>query len=198
MVTAESPSTLRLQYDTPAEWTRTVLADFNRFLRDHAAAEKKAAGMAVSMISHYPDRRELVTAMSELAVEEMSHFREVIKWLHGRGGQLGSDEKDPYIVQFRKSIRRGADLYLLDQLLIGGIIEARGHERFGLIAQALPESGLKNFYRAITQSEGRHFEVFVDLAYLYLPEQQVAERLQDLLAVEADIVATLPIRAALH
>ena len=40
---------------------------FDQFLLDHAAAEKKAAGMALSMLSHYPDRARLVTAMSELA-----------------------------------------------------------------------------------------------------------------------------------
>lgn len=171
---------------------------FDRFLLDHAAAEKKAAGMAVSMISHYPDKTELVSAMSELAVEEMSHFREVIKWIHNRGQRLASDEKDPYVVNFRKAIRRGTDVYLLDQLLIGGIIEARGHERFGLVADALHEGGLKNFYRAITQSEGRHYDVFVNLAYLYLPAPMVAARLDELLDIEANIVAELPIRAALH
>ncbi|HET8706283.1 MAG TPA: tRNA isopentenyl-2-thiomethyl-A-37 hydroxylase MiaE, partial [Pseudomonadales bacterium] len=152
----------------------------------------------VSMISHYPDKPELVSAMSELAVEEMSHFREVIKWIHSRGRQLGNDEKDPYVVQFRKAIRRGTDLYLLDQLLIGGIIEARGHERFGLVAEALPAGGLKNFYRAITQSESRHYDVFVNLAYRYLPEEMVTARLDELLNIEAAIVAALPIRAALH
>ncbi len=46
------------------------MADFDSFLLDHAAAEKKASGMAVSMLSHYPDRVELVAAMADLAVEE--------------------------------------------------------------------------------------------------------------------------------
>ena len=45
--------------------------DFDRFLLDHAAAEKKASGMALSMVSHYPDRTRLVAAMTDLAVEEM-------------------------------------------------------------------------------------------------------------------------------
>lgn len=189
---------LKLRLPTSPAWTEVVLSDFDRFLLDHAAAEKKASGMAISMISHYPDKKQLVTAMSELAVEEISHFREVIKWIHSRGKQLAADEKDPYVVEFRKSIRRGTDLFLLDQLLVGGIIEARGHERFGLVAEALPESGLKNFYRAITQSEARHYDVFVNLAYLYLPKHRVADRLDELLTIEANIVAALPFRAALH
>ncbi|MDP5054736.1 MAG: tRNA-(ms[2]io[6]A)-hydroxylase, partial [Congregibacter sp.] len=48
---------------TPSAWTDVVLADFDGFLQDHAAAEKKASGMAVSMLSHYPDRPQLVEAM---------------------------------------------------------------------------------------------------------------------------------------
>ena len=36
-------------------------------------------------------------------------------------------------------------MYLLDRLLIGSLVEARGCERFGLIAQALPDGPLKHF-----------------------------------------------------
>ena len=60
-----------LKYHTPFEWTEGVLADFDTFLQDHAAAEKKASGMAMSMLSHYPDRRKLVKAMTDLALEEI-------------------------------------------------------------------------------------------------------------------------------
>lgn len=35
-----------LKYKTPFEWTVPVLEDFDAFLQDHAAAEKKASGMA--------------------------------------------------------------------------------------------------------------------------------------------------------
>ncbi|MEP1471547.1 MAG: tRNA isopentenyl-2-thiomethyl-A-37 hydroxylase MiaE, partial [Halieaceae bacterium] len=62
---ADSP----LRYATSAAWTEAVLADFDSFLQDHAAAEKKASGMAMSMVSHYPDRFELVAAMADLAIE---------------------------------------------------------------------------------------------------------------------------------
>ncbi len=65
--------TYPLIYQTSHSWTETVLEDFDSFLQDHAAAEKKASSMAVSMLSHYPDRVELVSAMAELAVEELSH-----------------------------------------------------------------------------------------------------------------------------
>ncbi|MAA49517.1 MAG: tRNA-(ms[2]io[6]A)-hydroxylase, partial [Gammaproteobacteria bacterium] len=41
---------------SPREWITCVLADFDAFLQDHASAEKKASGMALSMVSHYPDK----------------------------------------------------------------------------------------------------------------------------------------------
>lgn len=191
-------SRIQLAYATPHDWTEVVLANFDDFLLDHAAAEKKAAGMAISMLSHYPDRVELVTAMADLAVEEMSHYREVVKWIHARGLITRKDEKDPYVNQFRAALRKGSDEYFLDRLLIGGIIEARGAERFGLVAQALPESPLKAFYLSITRSERRHLDLMVNLADCYFEAGQVASRLQDLLSIEAEIVAGLPFRAALH
>ena len=86
----------------------------------------------------------------------------------------------------------------MDRLLTASIIEARGAERFGLVAQALPESGLKKFYQSIARSEERHFELFLDLAGLYLPAKAVEERWQSLLEFEAEIAANLPLRAALH
>ncbi len=179
-------------------WVDCVLDNFDTFLLDHAAAEKKASGMALSMVSHYPDRPQLVLAMAELAVEEMVHFREVIKLTQARGLTLGADIKDPYVNSIRSLIRQGSELYLLDRLLVGGVIEARGAERFGLIAQALPEGELKTFYRSITRSEARHFELFLDLAGEFFPADTVNTRWQDILAFEGQIIVDLPIRPALH
>lgn len=188
----------KLAFATPAEWVQAVLDNFDRFLLDHAAAEKKAAGMAISMLSHYPDRTELVTAMSELAVEEMTHFREVIKIIHNRGLITAADEKDPYVNELRKHQRKGSDFYFLDRLLLGGIIEARGAERFGLVAEALQDAPLKRFYQSIARSEERHLDLFIDLARLYFNKDDVDTRLAELIAIEAEVASALPIRAALH
>lgn len=183
---------------TDRRWTATVLDDFDGFLQDHAAAEKKASGMAVSMLSHYPDRMELVEAMADLAIEELSHYREVVKWIHQRGGRTGADVKDPYVIQFRKSIRGGTDDYLLDRLLTAGIIEARGAERFAMVAEALEVGPLKKFYQAIARSEERHFELFRELAEIYFAKDVVSQRWDQLLEDEAAIVRNLPLRPALH
>lgn len=201
----------QLRWHTPSVWFNTVSKDFDRFLCDHAAAEKKAAGMAISMASHYPDKTALVKAMAELAVEEMSHYREVVKLIHQRGGITRGDEKDEYVNRFRQHIRRGSEAYFLDRLLLGGIIEARGAERFGLIATGLEntaedqlaERGLNDpklavFYRAITRSEERHLEEFIALAQRYFQRREVNTRLDQLLDAEAEIISSLPFRPALH
>ena len=190
----ESP----LRYATPAAWTEAVMEDFDSFLLDHAAAEKKASGMAISMVSHYPDRVELVAAMADLAVEEMTHYREVIKWIHRRGMLTAADRKDQYVLALRNHIRKGSEVYLLDRLLSASIIEARGAERFALVAAALPAGSLKKFYISIARSEERHYELFLQLASVYLDPGNISARWNELLDIEADIVASLPIRAALH
>lgn len=187
-----------LQYATPPAWTEAVMADFDAFLLDHAAAEKKASGMAISMLSHYPDRIDLVAAMADLAVEELTHYREVVKWIHHRGLVTAPDTRDAYVVSFREAIRQGKEVYLLDRLLTASIIEARGAERFALVAAALSEGALKKFYQSIARSEERHFELFLTLAKRYVDADTVNTRWRELLDIEAAMVATLPIRAALH
>ena len=174
------------------------MGDFDNFLQDHAAAEKKASGMAMSMLSHYPDRTDLVMAMADLAIEELTHYREVVKWIHRRGLQTMADQKDEYVIAFRRSMRQGKEDYFLDRLLIGSIIEARGAERFALVGSALEEPGLKKFYQSIARSEERHFELFLNLAGKYMDTTVIGQRWDELLDIEADIVRALPIRAALH
>ena len=187
-----------LSVRSSSAWLDCVMDNFDVFLLDHAAAEKKASGMALSMVSHYPDRPRLVTAMTDLAVEEMVHFREVVKIIQNRGLTLAADAKDPYVNRIRGLIRQGSEVYLLDRLLTAGVIEARGAERFALVAEALDDGELKNFYRAIARSEARHYELFLKLAGDYFAEGVIEQRWQVLLDQEGEIVADLPVRAALH
>ena len=189
---------IELKFKTPAAWTEGIINAMDAFLPDHAAAEKKASSMAMTMVAHYPDKPELVTAMVDLAVEELSHFRSVVKLMHERGLTLLADEKDAYVNALRRTIRKGTAHYFMDRLLIAGIIEARGAERFGLIAEALPDGELKRFYRSIARSESEHQDLFLHLAENYFDAQEVRTRLHELLEVEAVIVSELPIRTALH
>lgn len=189
---------IELKYKTPAIWAENIVKNMDVFLPDHAAAEKKASSMAMTMVSHYPDKPQLVAAMIDLALEELSHFRAVVKLMETRGLTLLPDEKDPYINQFRRHYRQGDDAYLMDRLLIAGIVEARGAERFGLIAAQLPEGALQGFYDSITRSEVSHQALFLELADSFFEADEVRMRLQVLLDAEALIVSELPLRIALH
>lgn len=189
---------IALHITTDPSWVEVVMCDFDAFLIDHAAAEKKASGMAMSMALHYRDKAELVKEMIDLSIEELQHFRECVRLMHERGLFIQPDEKDPYVNGLRVLMRQGQREGLLDRLLVGGIIEARGHERFRLVEQALPEGDIKKFYDAISRSEDRHQTLFVDLAHQYFSVEAVRERLDQLLIIEADLVRSLPVRAALH
>ncbi len=183
---------------TPREWVETVLDNFEEFLNDHASAEKKASGMAMSMALHYPDKPELVAAMIDLAIEELMHFREIVKVMAARGLQLQKDQKDPYVNALNKLARKGSNDYFLDRLLLGSVIEARGAERFGLIAEALPPGEMKDLYLSITRSEEQHQDRFLVFAKRFFADDVVDKRLAQILTSEAEIMRSLPIRAALH
>jgi len=187
-----------LKFKTPAGWAEAIANAIDDFLPDHAAAEKKASAMALTMVAHYPDKSELVSAMIDLALEELSHFRAVVKLMHDRGLTLRPDEKDSYVNALRMQMRDGKELYLMDRLLIAGIVEARGAERFGLIADALPEGEMKRFYQSITRSEEKHKDLFLQLAQNYFESAEVKMRLDELLTAEAMIISKLPTRIALH
>lgn len=189
---------VRLKVPTSPGWIETVLSDFDSFLLDHAACERKASATAMSFVAHYPDRKELVAAMIELAQEELQHFGDVYRRVAQRGLRLSPDTKDPYVGQLLKELRDGSDLYFLDRLLIAGIVEARGCERFGLVAEALPAGPMKDFYRDIAVSEARHRGLFGRLARIYFDEETVNRRTEELLNAEARIVSALPLRAAVH
>jgi tRNA-(ms[2]io[6]A)-hydroxylase len=187
-----------LKYHTGQDWVDAVMADFNSFLQDHAAAEKKASGMAMAMLSHYPDKAKLVRAMTDLAIEELIHFKQVLKLLTARDVTLGQDKKDTYIKNIRAVFRNGSDVFLMDRLLVAAVIEARGYEKFWLVSKALPAGKDKDLYEAIAKSEEKHKNLFVELAYEYFDKAEVDERLEEILIAEAEICKNLPIKAVLH
>ncbi|MCX7554883.1 tRNA-(ms[2]io[6]A)-hydroxylase [Marinicella sp. S1101] len=187
-----------LRVATSPEWVKVAKANFDTFLKDHAACERKAAALAMSMVQHYPDKPDLIRGMIDLAMEEMAHFREVMKIMLDRGLQQDNDEKDPYIKALLGMIRKDGRVYLLDRLLIFSIVEKRGHERFMMMGESLEEPKMKDFYVRLAKAEYRHYTLFVKLAHQYYDSSEVLERLDELLDAEAKIVKNLPFRAAVH
>ena len=190
---------LRLRHQTPPSWLQAVLGDLDAFLQDHAHAERKVVGAALQLAGHNPKRPALVEAMIELAGEELAHFGEVHRLLLARGTTLGDDRPDAYAGAMHRLLRkRDMDEYLLDRLLVFGVVEARGCERFQLLHEGLPGGALRQFYGTLLKAEARHHGLFTGLAERYFGRAALSLRLDQILDAEATIAASLPPRAALH
>ena len=193
---------MKLKLPTAPAWVAAVLGDLDAFLLDHASCERKASASAMAFVAHYPDRPELVAECIALAREELEHFQKVAGWVARRGLVLAPDRKDLYMQGLARVFRRGSASYFLDRLLTAAVAEARGCERFALVAAELPEAEaegeLKDFYRELARAEVRHQYLYLGLADLYFDEAEVAARLEEILEVEARVIAELPVRAALY
>jgi tRNA 2-(methylsulfanyl)-N6-isopentenyladenosine37 hydroxylase len=189
---------LELRNATPSAWVEVVLADFDAFLIDHAACERKASATGMWFVVRYPDRPLLLDPLIAFAREELEHFHRVYRLIEARGLRLGADAKDEYVGRLLRLARNGGEEHLCDRLLLAGIVEARGCERFGLVADALPPGELKDLYVDLTRAEARHHGLFVQLARGLFDDAVVRARIGALLDAEAEIMAALPFRAAVH
>lgn len=157
-----------LQKPTPHQWLEYAANNIPLLLIDHAHCERKAAATAINFISKYPERSELVAAMSPLAREELLHFEKVIALMTQRGILFGPLQPSDYATTMHKHItKRDGMERLRDQLIIGAIIEARSCERFSAIIPYLADPELAKFYGTLLRSEARHFQDYLHLARLY-------------------------------
>ncbi|MEL6670781.1 MAG: tRNA-(ms[2]io[6]A)-hydroxylase [Bacteroidota bacterium] len=185
--------------DSPTGWIDTVMNDFDAFLQDHANCERKASSMAMSFVAKYPDRLAIIPELIETAVEELEHFQQVYAIMESRGiGLPAAMGKDEYVADLLKSCRTGREERFMDRMLWASVIECRGAERFRLVYEALPPGELKKFYHALWASEAKHGHIFVKMTLNYFSEEVVEKRLEELVAIEADVLRGLPLRPALH
>ncbi len=181
------------------EWLQSVQKNFDAFLIDHALNERKASANAMTLVAHYPDRAQLVEVMIELAIEELNHFKQVMKIITSRNLIIENEKKDPYVNELRRHMKKSdSEAYLLDRLLSGAVIEARGEERFCLLAENLSDQALRSFYARISASEARHFCLFLDLADKYFHRKTVEDRLSEWIEIEKLTIESLPITNRLH
>jgi tRNA-(ms[2]io[6]A)-hydroxylase len=190
---------LDLSYETPKEWTEIVIGDFNSFLQDHADCERKASAMAMSFVAKCPDKIKIIPWLIETALEELEHFQQVYKIMEQRGVELKKEmPQDLYIKQLINLCRSEPEERLVDRMLLASVIECRGTEKFRLIAEAVEDEALKNFYKTLWISEAKHGNIFVKMALEYYPKDEVYQRLEKLITEEGRICKDLPLRAALH
>ncbi len=158
---------------------------------DHSHCERKAAGIAIKLMFLYPSDIALVAALTDIAQEELSHFKQVNQWLERRGVPLRSLAAGPYGSKLRKHVRPNDPERKLDLLLVSALIEARSHERLGLLGDHCPEPALAKFYRSLMASEARHYGAYWLLATNEFGADVVTPRLEELAVAESEILATL-------
>jgi len=187
---------LGLKLPTDPRWVNLAEKSLEEILTDHAYCEQKAATSCISLIQQHPDRKELVEALAPIVTEEWGHFRSVIAELDKRGLQLGFQRKDDYVnglIKFQKKDGSRTDR-LVEKLLVCALIEARSCERFRLLSLHLEEAGMRTFYHRFMVSEAGHYRLFIDLAKRYGEPDHVAERWQEYLNFEEQLLSEMEIR----
>lgn len=181
---------LTLKSTTLPRWLQQVDADLPSILVDHAHCEKKAAGTAMNLIFAYGTRRpEICGELSDIVVEELDHFRQVLVLLERRGIPFRAQKPASYGRKLNDMVRAGEPDSIVDRLLVASLIEARSCERFSLLRDHVVDRELAEFYGSLFESEARHHATYVQMACLFAPEGQVRARLAELSAAEAEIIA---------
>lgn len=194
----ELPTLPILKAATPAEWVLAAVAQTERLLIDHAWCEHKAASTALSLIAKLPGDRVLVSSMTHLGAEELSHFDRIAGLLAARGIPLEPVDSDHYVKDLLALGRRHGPEHVVDRLLILSLVEARSCERFTLLAEAHPDPELRALYRELSFSEAGHHSMFVSLACRFGPKDEVLKRLDALAEAEADIMRGQPVQPRMH
>ncbi len=180
---------LSLQSESSARWLNQVDSGLEEILIDHAHCEKKAASTAMSLIFAYVDHDELCRQMVKIVNEELEHFELVLDVLKARGIIFRRLKPSPYGRRLNELVRKFEPGRAVDRLLIAGLIEARSCERFDLLRKHLPDRELAEFYEGLFESEARHHATYVRLAKQFASDAAVHQRLQELSACEAEIIA---------
>jgi len=191
---------LGLKFETETSWAEIAKNDLQQILTDHAFAEQKAASNAVSIIINYSEETELVKAMSDIAIEEMEHFRMVHLLMVKRNMVLGREQKNDYAKHLHGFFPKTKDRTdaLIQRLLIAALIEARSCERFKVFSENLDDKELSDFYKDLMVSEANHYKIFLGFAREYQDRKIVDEKWQNLLVYEADFMKNRGGKAKVH
>ncbi|MEM9411280.1 MAG: tRNA-(ms[2]io[6]A)-hydroxylase [Planctomycetota bacterium] len=179
---------LNLQSESSQRWLKLVDHHLDEILIDHAHCEKKAAGCAMNLIFAYVDNQELCREMTEIVNEELEHFVMVLDLLKKRGIPFRRLKPGSYGRQLNDLVRKPEPERAVDRLLVASLIEARSCERFHLLAEYVQDKELSEFYGSLFESEARHHTTYVRMAKYFADAQVVRLRLEELSAIETEIV----------
>ncbi|MBE9204992.1 tRNA isopentenyl-2-thiomethyl-A-37 hydroxylase MiaE [Nostoc sp. LEGE 06077] len=198
MLTSGLPTINALKQPTSNAWIEQAIANLDIILLDHSHCERKAAGVALNFMFRYPSNTKMVRELTAIAREELEHFELVNQWLERRNICLAPLSPPPYGAGLKAAVRPNEPDRFLDSLLVTGLIEARSHERLGLLATHCPEPELAKFYQGLMASEARHFGTYWVLADTYFDRETVQQRLEELAIVESDLLVNLHPEPRIH
>ncbi len=187
-----------LKQPTSSAWVEQAITNLDTILLDHSQCERKAAGAAINMMFRYPSNAKMVRQLTAIAREELEHFELVNQWLDRRQIPLRPLQPPPYGAGLKAQVRPQEPNRFLDSLLATGLIEARSHERLGLLAANCPEPELAKFFHSLMASEARHYGAYWVLADTYFDRDVVMSRLDELAVVESELLATLHPQPRIH
>jgi tRNA-(ms[2]io[6]A)-hydroxylase len=191
---------LGLKLATDPRWVNIVESNIDEILTDHAWCEQKAATNALSLIVNNPNYTEMVSALIEIAKEELQHFEQVHELIKARGKALGLERKDNYVNELYKFMLKGGSRKqsLVDRLLFSAMIEARSCERFRVLSENIKDEKLAKFYRDLMISEAGHYTTFIGFARQYGDDIDVDKRWKEWLEFEASIITNYGKSETIH
>lgn len=191
---------LGLKLRTDPRWANIAEGNLEEILTDHAWCEQKAATNAIFLIVNNSEKPDLVSTMSEIAIEEMQHFKMVHDIILERGYTFGRERKDDYVNQLMKFCKKNVsrEEALIDRLLFAAMIEARSCERFRVLSTNIKDQELAKFYHELMISEANHYTVFLGFARQYAGEIDVEKRWQEWLTFEGELIQSYGNKELIH
>lgn len=191
---------LGLKLLTDPRWANIAEGNLEEILTDHAWCEQKAATNAISLIMLNSQYEDLVTTLTEIAIEEMEHFKMVHEIIKERGYQLGRQREDDYVNQLYKFMKKDGSRNdaFIDRLLFAAMIEARSCERFRVLSENIKDKELAKFYRDLMISEANHYTTFLKFARKYTERVDVDKRWKEWLDFEGKLIQSYGNKEFVH
>src|ERR1044072_3685349 len=190
---------LPLVVPTRDEWAPLAAAQLPTFLADHPVCEQQVAVYALSLAGHYPGDHELVEKAAALALEEVQHFRRVVRILHRRGYPTAGRRPNRWVPALRGRTVLGREPWSkVDRLLFGALVEARSCERFTRLLAVVEDAEGGRVLNDLGPAEQRHWEVFYALAGRDVPSDRLAERWRGWLEVQGELQRQAGVEPTVH
>ncbi|PJR03802.1 tRNA-(ms[2]io[6]A)-hydroxylase [Avrilella dinanensis] len=191
---------LGLKLLTDPRWANIAEDNIEEILTDHAWCEQKAATNAISLIMLNSQYEDLVTTLTEIAIEEMEHFKMVHEIIKERGYKLGMQREDDYVSKLYKFMKKDGSRNdaFIDRLLFAAMIEARSCERFRVLSENIKDGELAKFYRDLMISEANHYTTFLKFARKYTERIDVDKRWKEWLDFEGKLIQSYGKKEFVH